>query len=63
MTLFATPNVNDNTIMNVGFYGQDQWIIKKLTLNLGMRSITSTAGIRRAWGPGHGAGAHATPTG
>jgi hypothetical protein len=37
ITLFATPNINDNTIINVGVYGQDQWTIKRLTLNLGVR--------------------------
>ena len=37
ITLFATPNINDNTIINVGIYGQDQWTIRKLTLNLGVR--------------------------
>jgi hypothetical protein len=29
--------VNDNQLVNTGIYGQDQWTIKKLTLNLGVR--------------------------
>ena len=35
--LFASPAVNDNQLVNTGIYGQDQWTIKKLTLNLGVR--------------------------
>ena len=37
VTLFASPAVNDNQFLTAGIYGQDQWTIKKLTLNLGVR--------------------------
>ena len=38
VTVFASPAVNDNKFLaRLGIYGQDQWTIKKLTLNLGVR--------------------------
>ncbi len=37
VTIFASPAVNDNNFLTAGIYGQDQWTIKKLTLNLGVR--------------------------
>lgn len=37
VTIFASPAVNDNLFLNLGFYAQDQWTLRKLTLNLGAR--------------------------
>jgi hypothetical protein len=33
----ASPNGNDQRVLNIGTYAQDQWTIKNLTLNLGIR--------------------------
>lgn len=33
----ASPNGNEQHVMNFGWYGQNQWTIKNLTLNLGVR--------------------------
>jgi hypothetical protein len=37
LTEFATPFSNANRLRSVGVYGQDQWTLKRLTLNLGVR--------------------------
>jgi hypothetical protein len=38
VTLYATPQVSDDIMKaNMGLYAQDQWTIRKLTLNLGLR--------------------------
>jgi hypothetical protein len=37
VTIFASPAVNDNQMVNLGLYTQDQWTLKKVTLNLGIR--------------------------
>jgi hypothetical protein len=37
VTIFASPAINDNRIRNVGIYSQDQWTLRRLTLNLGLR--------------------------
>jgi len=37
LTQWATPSGNDATAANAGLYAQDQWTIRKLTLNLGVR--------------------------
>lgn len=34
---WATPNVNFSRSFNAGLYAQDQWTIRKLTMNLGLR--------------------------
>ena len=35
---WAGPNHSENRIkMDLGLYGQDQWTLKRLTLNLGLR--------------------------
>ncbi len=43
VTIFASPAINDNRLFNFGYYAQDQWTIKKLTLNLGLRFDHITA--------------------
>jgi len=37
VTIFTTPNGPYNTATENGIYGQDQWTIRKLTLNVGVR--------------------------
>lgn len=37
VTIFASPAVNDNRFTNIGIFTQDQWTMRKLTLNLGVR--------------------------
>lgn len=37
VTIFASPAVNNNRFANIGIFAQDQWTIRKLTLNLGVR--------------------------
>jgi hypothetical protein len=37
VTIFASPAVNNNRMVNVGLYTQDQWTLKRITLNLGVR--------------------------
>ena len=37
VTVFATPFGVAHQTMSTGFYGQDQWTIRKLTLNVGVR--------------------------
>ena len=37
VTIFASPAVNDNRMTNLGLYTQDQWTLKRVTLNLGAR--------------------------
>jgi hypothetical protein len=37
VTIFASPAINDNRISNIGIYTQDQWTLRRLTLNLGVR--------------------------
>lgn len=37
VTIFASPAVNDNQMVNLGLYTQDQWTLKRVTLNLGIR--------------------------
>ena len=37
VTIFASPAVNNNQMVNLGLYTQDQWTLRKLTLNLGIR--------------------------
>jgi len=37
VTIFALPAVNDNRFTNVGIFTQDQWTIRRMTLNLGLR--------------------------
>jgi hypothetical protein len=37
VTIFASPAINDNRINNIGIYSQDQWTLRRLTLNLGLR--------------------------
>ena len=37
VTIFASPAVNDNQMVNLGLYTQDQWTLKRVTLNLGVR--------------------------
>ena len=34
---WSTPAINNTGVVDAGFYGQDQWTIKKLTLNMGLR--------------------------
>ena len=37
VTIFASPAVNDNRMLNIGLYTQDQWTLRRVTLNLGLR--------------------------
>ncbi|MBI2186543.1 MAG: TonB-dependent receptor, partial [Acidobacteria bacterium] len=37
LTMWATPSGNDAEAVNTGIYAQDQWAIRNLTLNLGVR--------------------------
>lgn len=37
VTIFASPAVNDNQMVNLGLYTQDQWTLQRVTLNLGIR--------------------------
>ena len=37
VTIFASPAVNNNRMVNLGLYTQDQWTLKRVTLNLGAR--------------------------
>jgi Carboxypeptidase regulatory-like domain len=37
VTIFASPAVNDNQMVNLGLYTQDQWTLNRVTLNLGVR--------------------------
>lgn len=37
VTIFASPAVNDNQMVNLGLYTQDQWTLQRVTLNLGVR--------------------------
>ena len=38
LTIWATPGWSESKVrMNLGLYGQDQWTLKRLTLNLGVR--------------------------
>jgi hypothetical protein len=37
LTQWATPSTNLQTVNMLGLYAQDQWTVKRLTLNLGLR--------------------------
>jgi len=37
VTIFASPAVNDNQMVNLGLFTQDQWTLQRVTLNLGVR--------------------------
>lgn len=37
LTQYLSPNINDIRLTTLGLYGQDQWTIRRLTLNLGVR--------------------------
>jgi hypothetical protein len=52
VTIFASPAVNNNRLVNLGLYSQDQWTIKKTTLNLGVRFD-----YLNAWDPAQSAAA------
>jgi Carboxypeptidase regulatory-like domain len=52
VTIFASPAVNNNRLVNLGLYSQDQWTIKKTTLNLGVRFD-----YLNAWDPAQSASA------
>lgn len=45
VTLFATPFGVAHQTMTTGFYGQDQWTIRKLTLNVGVRYDTFNGSV------------------
>ena len=38
VTIYASPQDSRSDFRNMGFYAQDQWTLRKLTLNLGLRS-------------------------
>jgi len=50
LTQWATPSGNDAKAINTGVFAQDQWTIRKLTLNLGVRfdSLHAWAPARRS---------------
>jgi carboxypeptidase family protein len=52
VTIFASPAVNNNRLLNMGLYSQDQWTVKKATLNLGVRFD-----YLNAWDPAQSASA------
>jgi hypothetical protein len=52
VTIFASPAVNNNRMVNLGLYTQDQWTLRKLTLNLGVRFD-----YLNAWDPAQSAAA------
>jgi hypothetical protein len=52
VTIFASPAVNNNRLVNLGLYSQDQWTIDKMTLNLGIRFD-----YLNAWDPAQSAAA------
>jgi len=52
VTIFASPAVNNNRLVNLGLYTQDQWTIDKMTLNLGVRFD-----YLNAWDPAQSAAA------
>jgi len=52
VTIFASPAVNNNRLVNMGLYTQDQWTVQKVTLNLGVRFD-----YLNAWDPAQSAAA------
>ena len=52
VTIFASPAVNNNRLVNMGLYSQDQWTVKKATMNLGVRFD-----YLNAWDPAQSAAA------
>ena len=52
VTIFASPAVNNNRMVNLGLYTQDQWTVKRMTLNLGVRFD-----YLNAWDPAQSAAA------
>ena len=52
VTIFASPAVNNNRLVNMGLYTQDQWTVEKVTLNLGVRFD-----YLNAWDPAQSAAA------
>ena len=52
VTIFASPAVNNNRLVNIGLYTQDQWTVQKVTLNLGVRFD-----YLNAWDPAQSAAA------
>jgi len=52
VTIFASPAVNNNRLINLGLYTQDQWTVQQLTLNLGVRFD-----YLNAWDPAQSAAA------
>src|SRR5262249_26463524 len=39
VTQYATPLVKQERARSISFYGQDQWTVNRLTLNLGVRFV------------------------
>ena len=52
LTQFATTYTSNVNMPNIGIYAQDQWTIKKLTANLGLRYDSFTGHVLAARQPG-----------